>query len=237
MRALRSRNPIAIARGFTLLETMLALVIIGVGIIAIINAQRSFLTTNQWSTQSSAATYLAAELREMSRNFPRHDRFSGGLYFATPGNEASLTGWGAETGETTIADIDDLDDLDGCVFGTATDLPDGFTMTRRFPGPINAFGEIIPQMNWDGTTETVEVDGEVTPVSMRGWTQCVTVEKVDPYDFATTVDHAEETMVDGAVVRRLDQFPLRVTVTILYQGQWDAENSPAVSVVSWIVPP
>ena len=43
--------------------------------------------------------------------------------------------------------------------------------------------------------------------------------------------------LNGAVVRHLDQFPLRVTVTILYQGQWDAEQAPAVSVVSWIVPP
>ena len=44
-----------------------------------------------------------------------------------------------------------------CVFGAATAFPDGFTMSRRFPGPINAFGEVIPQMNWDGSAATMEV--------------------------------------------------------------------------------
>jgi prepilin-type N-terminal cleavage/methylation domain-containing protein len=227
----------AAGAGFTLLETLLALVIIGVGVIAVINAQRSFLFSNQWSTQSSAATYLATELREMTRSFARHDRFSGGIYFTTPGDPDTFTGWGAEAGEDTIADIDDLDDLDGVVFGSATLFPDGFTMTRRFPGPINAFGEVIPEMRWDGSVETVEVDGEQQAVAMRGWSQIVRVEKVNPYNFDEVVDH-EEQEVDGAVIRRrVDNYPVRVTVTILYQGQWNIDASPQTTVVSWVVPP
>ncbi len=223
--------------GFTLLETMLALIIIGVGILAIINAQRSFLFSNQWSTQSATATYLATELREMTRSMARHDRFSGGIYFTDPADVSTFTGWGAESDETTIADIDDLDDLDGAVFGTATSFPDGFTLTRRFPGPINAFGEVIPQTQWNGSIETVEVDGEPVPVSMRGWTQIVQVHKVDPYDFSTVMDQAAQEESGGVVLRRVDHYPMRVTVTVLYQDQWDASSSPAVTSVSWVVPP
>lgn len=224
-------------RAFTLLETMLALVIIGVGVIAVINAQRSFLYSNQWSTQSSAATYLATELREMTRSFARHDRFSGGIYFTTPGDSGTFTGWGAEAGEDTIADIDDLDDLDGAVFGSAVSFPEGFTMTRRFPGPINAFGEVIPEMRWDGTTETVEVDGEQQAVAMRGWTQIVQVEKVNPYDFSEVVADEEEAQEGQTILRRVDHYPLRVTVTVLYQGQWNADSAPQSTQISWVVPP
>lgn len=218
--------------GFTLLETMLALTITLVGILSVIQAQRSFLFNNQWSSQAASANYLANEIREMTRSFPRHDRSSGGIYLTTPGDPDSMAGWGPETNEILATDLDDLDDLDGAVFGNATSFPDGFTMTRRYPGPINAFGETITETKWDGTEEVVEVDGEQVPVSMRGWTQIVTVEKVDPWDYSTVL--AENYYEAG--VREIDEFPLRVTVTVLYEGTWTLE-SPAITEVSWIVPP
>ncbi|MEO1128287.1 MAG: hypothetical protein AAFX05_01110 [Planctomycetota bacterium] len=218
--------------GFTILETMLAMSIILVGVLSVIQAQRSFMFNNQWSSHAATANYLANEIREMTRTLPRHDRFSGGLYFSTPGDESTLSGWGLETNELLIADIDDLDDLDGAVFGTATDFPEGFTMTQRFTGPINAFGEVIDEVMWDGSVETVELDGEVTEVAMRGWTQIVEVEKVDPWDYSLAVDLTE----NEANVRSVDEYPLRVTVTVLYQGVWTTEAPPITS-VSWIVPP
>lgn len=226
--------------GFTLLETMLAIVVIGVGVIAIINAQRAFLTQNLWSTHASTATYLAGEIREMTRGYPRHDRFSGGIYFSDPENpgEETFVGWGPEGDETGIADLDDLDDFDGAVFGEATDLPEGFVMTRRYAGPIDSFGCVITETLWNGATEMIEVEGELVPVSMRGWTQCVTVEKVDPYDLATPVDDWEIQVEEGTgnVLRDVDRYPVRVTVTVLYQGTWD-EHAPPVTSISWIVFP
>jgi len=220
------------------METALATVIIGVGVLAVMQAQQSFLQQNNWSTNSSTATYLANEIREMSSVFPRHDRFSGGIFFATPGDPATFTGWGPETGEMLTQDIDDLDDLDGAVFGSATTFPTGFTMTRRYPGPINAFGDVIPETMYDGTTETFTPVGSQVPVDvpMRGWTQIVQVNKVDPYDLGTNVANSAELVSAGQVLRRVDRYPLRVTVTVLYSP--DA-NTPAVEVTSinWVAMP
>ncbi len=225
------------AGGFTLLETSLATVIIGVGVLAIIEAQQTFIRTNAWSTHASTATYLANEIREMTRTYPRHDRFTGGLYFTDPEDAETMTGWGTEDGEVTAADLDDLDDLDGAVFGNATDFPEGFVMTTRYPGPINAFGDVIPETRWDGTVATIEVEGEEQTLPMAGWTQIVQVEKVDPQDYSTAVESTTVLVSDdGDVVRGVGRYPLRITVTILYQGDFDAE-APPVTTVSWIVPP
>jgi hypothetical protein len=166
---------------------MMAMTILIVGVLAVIQAQRSFLYNNIWSSHAATANYLANEIRELTRAFPRHDRFAGGLYFATPGDAGTLTGWGTEPGDDNPDDLDDLDDFDGAVFGDAAALPEGFTEANRFDGPINAFGSVITETLWDGTVEMVE---EGVPVSMRGWTQIVTVDKVDPWDYATVVPDA-----------------------------------------------
>ena len=232
-----SRTTTRTRGGFTLMETALATVIIGVGVLAIIEAQQAFLRTNSWSTHASTATYLANEVREMTRTFPRHDRFAGGLYFTTPGDPATLNGWGPESDETSILDFDDLDDFDGLVIGDATTLPDGFTLNTRIPGPIDAFGDVIPETLWSGETEMIEVDGEEQMVAMRGWTQLVSVEKVDPLDYnAVVTDAAFQTDAEGDIIRDVDRYPVRVTVTILYQGEFDQE-APPITTVSWIVPP
>lgn len=228
----RTRRGSQRANAFTLLETLLALTITLVGILSVVQAQRSFLYNNQWSSQAATANFLASEVRELTRSFPRHDRFSGGIYLTTDGDPDSLTGWGTEANETLIEDLDDIDDFDGAVFGDATNLPDGFTMSRRYPGPINAYGTIITETKWDGSEETVSVEGVSVPLAMRGWTQCVRVEKVDPWDYSTVVPDAQfETSV-----RDVDEYPLRVTVIVLYEGVWTNE-SPAITEVSWIVPP
>ncbi|MEQ9616602.1 MAG: hypothetical protein RLN60_01060 [Phycisphaerales bacterium] len=224
------------APGFTLIETGLALVIISVGLLAIMQAQQAFLVKNAWSSNAATSGYLADELRELTRPMPRHDRFSGGLYYATPGDTGTLTGWGPEAGETDASDLDDLDDFDGAVFGNATNFPAGFTMTRRYPGPINALGDAIANTLWDGTSEMVEVDGEMQPVTMRGWTQIITVEKVDPFNYATPVADNAQITAGSALVRAVDRYPVRVTVTVLFQGEFDTQAQP-VSGASWIVPP
>ncbi len=222
--------------GFTLLETALATVVIGVGVLAVVEAQQSFLQRNSWSTAASTASYLANEIRERSKTFTRHDRFAGGLYFLDDSDPSTLRGWGPETGESVATDFNDLDDLDGAVFGSATNFPDGFTMSRRLSGPVNAFAEIIPETLYDGTTETISGEGEAQPVALRGWTQIVTVRKVNPYDLTEVLANSAVVSDEGVVLRPVDRFPLRVTVTILYQPD-PSENPPPVAVISWIVSP
>jgi type II secretory pathway pseudopilin PulG len=224
---------------FTLLETMLAVVIVGVGIVAIVYAQRHFLYQNMWSTHAATATYLANEIRELMRGLPRHDPESDGLYFLNPDDPTSLRGWGPETNEHDPRSFNDVDDFSNAVFGTATDLPDwlieeGFT---RYAGPIDALGDVIPQVDWDGTVPLIEVGGQQVPMPMNGWTQIVRVQKVLPNDFNTTVSrHAREIGGTGRIVRDVDQYPLLVTVIVLYEGIYE-DSAPPVTTVSWVVHP
>src|SRR5438105_7251029 len=103
----RSRAP----AGFTLLETMMALVIIGVGVLAFVDAQASFTKSNNWSSQAATGMLLANEVREFSRRLPRHDPVTG-LILTGNGASVVVQGWGRDAGEVTVDDIDDLDDLD-----------------------------------------------------------------------------------------------------------------------------
>ncbi|HBS28346.1 MAG TPA: hypothetical protein DEB06_02595 [Phycisphaerales bacterium] len=226
------------AGGFTLLETALTTVILGVGVLAVMEAQQTFIVRNSWSTSASTAAYLAEEVREMSKTYTRHDRFTGGLYYLDDADPDTLAGWGPEAGETEADDFDDLDDLDGAVFGNATTFPDGFTMTRRLTGPINSFGVVIPETRYDGTTETIVLPagGDPVPVAMRGWTQIVTVEKVNPYDISEVVPDNEDERDGATVLRAVDRYPLRLTVVVLWQPDAAAaavENAR----VSWVVFP
>ncbi|MBC7833821.1 MAG: hypothetical protein H7Y88_01820 [Phycisphaerales bacterium] len=226
MRASRRRA----ARAFTLIEAALTTVIIGVGVLALIEAQQTFMRANDWSTQAATATYLASEIREMTRTLPRHDPVTG-LYTADDGNGAVLHGWGREPGETTLADLDDLDDYDGLILrptGTA-DIEDG-----DLPGPVDAFGNVIPEIRADGTA-LLDTDG--FPLPLQGWSQRITVEKIDPFN--TGLVRSKGYLVpavppdyDGLTV---DQFPMRITVETFFQGIFDSEPHSMTRVV-WIVP-
>ena len=231
-KGIRPRRTRRAPLGFTLIETMFAILIIGLGVVVILRSMVQFLSINTWSTHSASATYLAGEIRELTRSLPRHDTFSGGLYYTDPSDPDSFGGWGLESDELIASDIDDIDDLDGLVFGDGATFPEGFTMSRRFPGPINSFGEVLEEVLYDGSTETIEVDGEIVPISMRGWTQIVQVNKVDPTNYSTIIPNSTHDLDNG---RNPDDYPLMVTVTILYNGVWD-ETAPPIESVSWIVP-
>ncbi len=200
--------------GFTLIESLLAMVIVGVGVLAFVDAQGAFTRSNDWSSKSATGMLLANEVRELTRKLSRHDPVTG---LSTAG------GWGAEGGETTILDVDDLDDLDGVTFGNG----------GTFQGPVNSFRQVVTEINNDGTV-MVNEDGD--PMPLEGWVQRVIVEKVDPYNFLlvrgdTYAQPASATLpaIDA------DEFPLRVTVIVSYQGIDDTEAREITS-VTWIVP-
>jgi hypothetical protein len=233
------RNPAAFRRrGFTLLEAAMSTIIIGVGVLAVVEAQQSFLQRNSWSTNGATATLLAGEIREMTKRLPRHDRNSGGLFFLNDADTTSLRGWGPESGEAVALDLDDLDDLDGAVFGSATEFPEGFTMTSRYDGPINAFGQTITETTYDGNVLMLaeEPGDDPEPVAMRGWTQLVSVTKVDPYDYTAAVPDNRDLRDGNTILRRVDRYPLRVTVTILRQP--DPNEAPQeMTTLSWVALP
>lgn len=212
------------AEGFTLIETSLATLIVGIGVLAMVDAQTAFLVSNQWSSHAASATFLANEVRELTRNLPKHDPVVG-LYSAdNDDGDLELFGWGPDAGETTVGDFDDIDDFDGITFsfvGTAG-LGD-----FDLPGPINAYREVIPDL---------AVDGEEEDGAMFGWAQTVLVSKVSPFDFGTEVENGFAEAPDGDFPgREVDEYPLRVTVQVTYQGANDIEAT-LVTEVTWIVP-
>ncbi len=216
--------------GFTLMETALATVIIGVGVLALLESQQAFMRSNDWSTHSATGTYLANEIREMTRRLPKHDPVTG-LWLEVQGGNTTVRGWGPDTGETVVSDFDDVDDLDGLTFGSdgTTDPSDG-----DLPGPIDAFGQIIPEILASGAVLT---DEEGDALALQGWSQTVTVEKIDPYDTSVVrADGYQEPAVPpdfpGLAVHK---FPLRVTVVVTYQAPRE-ETTTEVARVVWIVP-
>lgn len=202
-------------RGFTLLETMLTLVIVAVGVAGVFDAYQNFFRANDWSTRTATASLLAAEIREFSRDFTKHDAVTGLTL-----DGAAAVGWGLEPGESSIDDLDDLDDLDGMRFTFNGDN----LQSLEFAGPINAAGNQVPQYV---TTATDSASGaQIT----FGWEQRVTVEKVDPFDYSLVREDAYATAdID------IDEFPVRVTVVVLYQDLFDPEPLE-ITRVSWIVP-
>lgn len=200
-------------RGFTLLECALAMVILGVGVMALIEAQSTFFRANRYSSSAATGAYLANEIRERMRACSKHDPVTW-LYFTTVGLET----WGPESDETDTADYDDCDDFDALTFGNG----------GSNPGPIDAAGNVIPQI--DETGAVVMVAG--SPQPMVGWRQTVTVEKVKPYALQTVVTHQFQELV-AAIPREAGDYALRITVVVTYQGPTDSGPVEMARVV-WI---
>jgi prepilin-type N-terminal cleavage/methylation domain-containing protein len=174
METTRRHRRTALRRGFTLIETALATVIVGTGVVAIIAAHQSFFRQNEWATLASLAQRLGVEVREFAFHLPHHDPVTG---FEPAANGQPESGWGPEPGEEwdptpggaeTLL-FDDLDDFDGAVFSSA----DG-------TGPIDALGRVIPEMD--------------------GWSQRIYVENVDPFNLTSVQPHGTTEMMKVTVV-------------------------------------
>ncbi|MED6307005.1 MAG: hypothetical protein VX563_03280 [Planctomycetota bacterium] len=126
--------------GFTLVETALATVIIGTGVLAMVSAHQVLLDKNGWSTMASTAALLGNEIREMTLNLPRHDPVTNRAY------------WGPEPDEATVLDFDDVDDFDGPGGGLVFSSAMG-------NGPIDANRSIIGDMDgWERVVRVRNVD-------------------------------------------------------------------------------
>jgi len=166
-------------RGFTLIETALATVIVGVGVLSMVAAQVAFHRQNSWSTHASIAERVGNEIREITLNLPRFDPVTGNAV------------WGVEDGEVTLADYDDVDDFDGDGEGLVFSAALG-------NGPINARREIISDMT--GWTQVVLVRN-VDPYDVMaedvadGSSDMVMVEVVVTYQGPNDLDPLEMTRV------------------------------------------
>ncbi len=151
-------------QGFSLIEAMLAVTLVGLAIASLVAANGSFTRSNGAGATLSTAEFLLEQIRELTAALPVVDP------------EPKTRSFGPE--ETSLADYDDLDDFDGATF--------------------------CPPIAADRTTLA----------DFAAFTQQVTVENVNPSNFALVVeDHGSEFV--------------RVTVRVL-------RNSTEITSASWI---
>ncbi len=156
-----NRTKAQIRRGFWLVESAIAIAVIGIGIVAVAGSHQSWHQQQIVSDELATGMRLAKEIREMTLILPSSDPITG-------------TGvWGVEGGESMPVDLDDLDDLDGAVFSDN----DG-------SGPIDATQAIIVGMDdWEQQVSVECVDPfDVTLAVPDGTSDTIKIEVITLHD-------------------------------------------------------
>jgi prepilin-type N-terminal cleavage/methylation domain-containing protein len=165
-------------RGFTLLETALAIVIVGVGVLAMMAGQQAWHFQNDWAEQVGLAARLGNEIREMTLTLPRHDPVTGS------------DSWGSEPNEASVSDFDDLDDFDGNGSGITFAGSDS-------SGPLNSLRQpIVGLADWSQEVRVWNVEaGDINAAVTDGSSEVMLVEVTVYWDDPRMVGLREMTRV------------------------------------------
>jgi type II secretory pathway pseudopilin PulG len=147
------------SRAFTLIETTLTTIIVGLAITALVKLVLTTTQQNRYTQRMTTGCLLADNVREMMAGIPFSDPSNGTLTF------------GPETGEA-LATYNDVDDFDGWDSTVRPDIAGGQPV-----GPVDAARRVI-----------TEVVGGVTqvPAEWRNWRQQIAVDPVDSNNLNTT---------------------------------------------------
>lgn len=127
-------------QGFTLIETAVAVVLVGLGVTALLVSTASGTRANDAGKKLSDATFLAQEIREWTLRIP----------FTDPDESDPLPGPDGSDPQTFIDDLDDLLGFDGA--GVTYDPPRNANCTQI---PSNYIGQAISDM--DGWSQHVNL--------------------------------------------------------------------------------
>ena len=95
-------NAVMKKNGFSLIEVLIATVLVGIAIVSLLVASNSFTRANSDGTNLSIAEFLNEQIKELTALLPVIDP------------ETGVTTFGPEEG--SLANYDDLDDFDGTSF-------------------------------------------------------------------------------------------------------------------------
>lgn len=102
-RTSRIKRPKSV-RGFTLIEALIATILVGFSIAALMAANGTLSMANGAGADQSTAEFLAEQIRELTAMLAVVDPTTG------------IATFGPESLETSVTSYDDLDDFDGAVF-------------------------------------------------------------------------------------------------------------------------
>ena len=149
--------------GFTFVEVLIAIILVGLAIASLVAANSSFTKANSAGTNLSTAEFLIEQIKELTVLLPVIDPNTGTSIF------------GPE--EATLADYDDLDDFDGASFsppisvGRET-LNDFAAFSQQITvenvNPAN-FEEVISDHNSSFVRVTVKVFLNFREISSFSW--------------------------------------------------------------------
>ncbi len=114
--------------GFSLIEVLIAIVLVGLAIVSLVAASNSFTQANAAGRDLSTAEFLIEQIRELTTLLPVVDPNTG------------ISTFGPEVGET-LAGYDDLDDFDGASFAPP------ISADRNVLSNFAAFGQQIAVEN------------------------------------------------------------------------------------------
>ena len=186
--AARRRNPLR--RGFTLIEASMVTVIIGVGVVAMLELLAAGSVSNAEGTELTTAINLAENVREIAL----------GMAFYDPQQNPKVAPRAWESKEATVKAYDNVTDLDGPAdtwdkqdpaLGVGFDPPDGY---QKFQPPLDVRRDPIG--------------------SYSNWAQWVKVESVDENNVRRIVPHSGAGGTSRVTVKILR------SGTVVYQTSW-----------------
>ena len=153
--------------GFTLIEVLIAIILIGLGILSLISANGAFTQANEAGVELSTAEFLVEQIRELTAVLPVIDPQSG------------TTTFGPEASET-LAVYDDLDDFNGASFSppisvNRNTLNDFSAYTQQITVEnvsASNFEQVVANHTSPFVRVTVKVLFNTTEVSSAGWLRC-----------------------------------------------------------------
>ncbi len=153
-------------RAFTLIETTLTTIIVGLAITALVKLVLTSTQQSCYTQRLSIGCLLAENCREMMANLPFCDPAGGTATF------------GPESGETFLT-YNDVDDFDGFDSTVRPDLPAGSPV-----GVVDAARRVI----------TATINGvQQVPPEWVNWRQQIAVDPVDPTNFNTVYPKPDTT--------------------------------------------
>ena len=118
--------------GFSLIEVLIAVLLVGLAIASLVAANGAFTKANGAGTDLSTAEFIIGQIRELTTLLPVIDPQSG------------VSTFGPETGETLVG-YDDLDDFDGATFSPPIDVD------RIVLSNFTAFHQLVTVENVDAS--------------------------------------------------------------------------------------